>query len=59
MAEDEAVPLGIKKPHPLTGLLGLAGGQGFPKFYYYEPVINNSVWDKEAVGNKLAFEIYP
>ena len=54
---DEAIPLGTK--NPLTGLLGLAGGQGFPKFYYYEPVINNSLWDKEDVGNKLAFEMYP
>lgn len=57
IGEDEAIPLGTQ--NPLTGLLGLAVGQGFPKFYYYEPVINNSLWDKEDVGNKLAFEMYP
>lgn len=57
IGEDEAIPLGTQ--NPLTGFLGLAGGQGFPKFYYYEPVINNSLWDEEDVGNKLAFEMYP
>lgn len=35
IAEDESIPLAQKTPP--TVLLGLAGGQGFLKFYYYEP----------------------